>query len=156
MNELNCFLTYPRSLTPVGSNTTFRSNIQETLEEAVMEFLLIHVGLCPKALQKCRACQQLFIPNLYFCNFGTFFSLGRKMNTVRKIRAADCSLLKTNVEHADGILVSFSNLQSTKCKLSIRSFVQDWLQMGSKKKAAPRLVVKSPQHNLGHDVISTF
>lgn len=43
----------------------FQSNVQETLEEAVMKFLLVHVGLCPKALQKRRAYQQLFIPNVY-------------------------------------------------------------------------------------------
>lgn len=38
----------------------------------------------------------------------------------------------------------------------MRSLVQDWLQMGSNKKVAPKLVVKSPQHNVGHDVLSTF
>lgn len=78
------------------------------------------------------------------------------MNIIWKIRAADCSLLKTNAERACCILISLSNLQSTKCKLAVRSLVQDWVQMGRNKKVAPKLVVKSPQQNLGHDVISTF
>lgn len=78
------------------------------------------------------------------------------MYITHKIRGTDCSLLKTNAEHACCIPISFSSMQSTKCKLSIRSLVQDWVQMDSNKKAAPELVVKSPPHNVGHDVISTF
>lgn len=73
-----------------------------------------------------------------------------------KIKRTDSSLLKTTVEGACCIPISFSNMHSTKCKLSIRSLVQVWVQMGSNNKVAPKLVVKLPQHNVGHDVLSTF
>lgn len=68
------------------------------------------------------------------------------------IRTAKCSLLKTNMEcmHSDFIQ------ESAKYKLSMRSLAKkDCLQMGSSKKVAPKLAVKS-QHNLGHNVISIF
>lgn len=74
------------------------------------------------------------------------------MNIIQMIRTAKCSLLKTNMEcmHSDFIQ------ESAKYKLSMRSIAKkDCLQMGSSKKVAPKLAVKS-QHNLGHNVISTF
>lgn len=67
------------------------------------------------------------------------------------IRTAKCGLLKTNMEcmHSDFIQ------ESAKYKLSMRSSPKNCLQMGSSKKVAPKLAVKS-QHNLDHNVISTF
>lgn len=45
--------------------------------------------------------------------------------------------------------------ESAKYKLSMRSLAKR-LQMGSSKKVAPKLAVKSHQYNLGHNVISIF
>lgn len=133
----------------------FRVMFKRPWKKQIRSFCSFMLTYVPNYFKILWTCQQHFIPKLCM-ELLVFFSIGRKMNITHKIGGTDGSLLKTNVEGACCIPISFSNMESTKCELSMRFLVQDWLQMGSNKKVAPKMVLKSPHHNVGHDVLSTF